>query len=298
MGTHPIFESDFDCLTDKAKPKKEMQLPVKLLKEGTDTSQGIPQIVSNINACQVIGEAIKTTLGPRGLDKMIIDQREKCHISNDGATILQLLDIVHPAAKTLVDIAKSQDAEIGDGTTSVTLLACEFMTAMKRYIEDTVHPLLIVRALRKSSQLAVKKINEIAVNVMDQGTSEQRRATLEKCAATAMSSKLVAANKDFFAKMVVDAVMSIDQDIMPLEMIGKKVPGGALEESRLVNGVAFKKTFSYAGFEMQQKQYKDPLIALLNVELELKAEKENAEVRVTNVSDYQSVVDAEWDILY
>lgn len=276
-----------------------MMLPLKLLKEGTDTSQGIPQIVSNINACQVIGQAIKTTLGPRGMDKMVIDNRSKTHISNDGATILQLLDIVHPAAKTLVDIAKSQDAEIGDGTTSVTLLACEFMTAMKRYIEDTVHPLLIVRALRKSSQLAVKKINEIAVNVMDQGTAEQRRATLEKCAATAMSSKLVAANKDFFAKMVVDAVMSIDQDIMPLEMIGiKKVPGGALEESRLVNGVAFKKTFSYAGFEMQQKQYKDPLIALLNVELELKAEKENAEVRVTNVKDYQSVVDAEWDILY
>ena len=82
----------------------------------------------------------------------------QCHISNDGATILQLLDIVHPAAKTLVDIAKSQDAEIGDGTTSVTLLACEFMTAMKRYVEDGVHPQLIIRALRTSSQLAVKRI--------------------------------------------------------------------------------------------------------------------------------------------
>lgn len=109
---------------------------------------------------------------------------------------------------------------------------------MKRYIEDTVHPLLIVRALRKSSQLAVSKINEIAVNAMDDGSSGQRRATLEKCAATAMSSKLVATNKDFFSKMVVDAVMSIDQDIMPLEMIGiKKVPGGALEESKLINGL-------------------------------------------------------------
>jgi len=114
-----------------------------------------------------------------------------------------------------------------------------------------------------------------------------------------MSSKLVAANKDFFSKMVVDAVMAIDQDLMPLEMIGiKKVPGGALEESQLINGVAFKKTFSYAGFEMQKKKYEKPMIALLNVELELKAEKENAEVRVTNVKDYQKVVDAEWEILY
>jgi len=276
-----------------------MNLPVKLLKEGTDTSQGIPQIVANINACQVIGEAVKTTLGPRGMDKMIIDARSKTHISNDGATILQLLDIVHPAAKTLVDIAKSQDAEIGDGTTSVTLLACEFMTMMKRFVEDTVHPQLIVRALRESVNLAVKRVEELAVNPMSSGTSEDRRSMLIKCAQTAMSSKLVAANKEFFSEMVVSAVQSIDQDIMPLEMIGiKKVPGGALEESRLINGVAFKKTFSYAGFEMQKKEYNNPLIALLNVELELKAEKENAEVRVTNVKDYQDIVDAEWDILY
>lgn len=275
-------------------------MPLRLLKEGTDTSQGIPQIISNINACQVIGEAVKTTLGPRGMDKMVIDNRQKTHISNDGATILQLLDIVHPAAKTLVDIAKSQDAEIGDGTTSVTLLACEFMTAMKRYVEDTVHPQLIVRALRKSSQLAVQKINEISVNAMGDGSDlAQRRSTLEKCAATAMSSKLVASNKGFFSKMVVDAVMSIDQDIMPLEMIGiKKVSGGALTDSRFINGVAFKKTFSYAGFEMQSKSYSNPLIAMLNVELELKSEKENAEVRVTNVKDYQQIVDAEWEILY
>ena len=113
------------------------------------------------------------------------------HISNDGATILQLLDIVHPAAKTLVDIAKSQDAEIGDGTTSVTLLACEFMTAMKRFVEDTVHPQLIVRALRESVNLAVKRVEELAVNPMSSGTAEDRRSTLIKCAQTAMSSKVL-----------------------------------------------------------------------------------------------------------
>jgi T-complex protein 1 subunit eta len=113
------------------------------------------------------------------------------HISNDGATILQLLDIVHPAAKTLVDIAKSQDAEIGDGTTSVTLLACEFMTAMKRFVEDTVHPQLIVRALRESVNLAVKRVEELALNPMSSGTAEDRRSTLIKCAQTAMSSKVL-----------------------------------------------------------------------------------------------------------
>lgn len=111
----------------------------------------------------------------------------------------------------------------------------------------------------------------------------EMRVLLERCAATALSSKLVAAHKDFFAKMVVDAVMLLD-DLLPLSMIGmKKVKGGALQDSRLIAGVAFKKTFSYAGFEMQPKKYKNPKIALLNVELELKAEKENAEIRLDNV---------------
>lgn len=119
-----------------------------------------------------------------------------------------------------------------------------------------------------------------------------------KCAATALSSKLIHQQKDFFSKMVVDAVGMLD-DLLPLNMIGiKKVQGGSLEDTMLVAGVAFLKTFSYAGFEMQQKHYSDPKIALLNVELELKAEKENAEVRVDNVEEYQKVVDAEWDILY
>ncbi|OCT99116.1 uncharacterized protein LOC495278 isoform X1 [Xenopus laevis] len=275
-----------------------MPTPVILLKEGTDTSQGVPQLVSNINACQVIAEAVRTTLGPRGMDKLIVDDRGKATISNDGATILKLLDVVHPAAKTLVDIAKSQDAEVGDGTTSVTLLAAEFMKQLKPYVEEGLHPQVIIRAYRSATQLAVSKIKDIAVTVKKEDKEEQR-SLLEKCAATALSSKLIAMQKDFFAKMVVDAVSLLD-DLLQLKMIGiKKVQGGgALEDSHLVAGVAFKKTFSYAGFEMQPKKYQSPKIALLNVELELKAEKDNAEVRVNNVEDYQAIVDAEWNILY
>ncbi|XP_064600236.1 T-complex protein 1 subunit eta-like [Liolophura sinensis] len=274
-----------------------MQPQIILLKEGTDSSQGKPQVVSNINACQVIADAVRTTLGPRGMDKLIVDNQGKSTISNDGATIMKLLDIVHPAAKTLVDIAKSQDAEVGDGTTSVVLLAVEFLKQAKPYIEEGVHPQIIVRAFRKAAHLAVEKIKEIAVKIKKDDPKEQRQL-LEKCAATALSSKLVAHQKEFFSKMVVDAVMLLDE-LLPLNMIGvKKVQGGALEDSRLVAGVAFKKTFSYAGFEMQPKKYKDPKIALLNIELELKAEKENAEVRVDTVEEYQSIVDAEWTILY
>jgi len=271
-----------------------MQPTILVLKEGTENAQGTQQCVSNINACAAIVDAIRTTLGPRGMDKLIVDNRGKATISNDGATIMKLLDVVHPAAKTLVDIAKSQDAEVGDGTTSVVILAGEFLKQCKSFIEEGVHPRIVVRGFRKAASMAVSRIKELAVTVPE----DERRSQLVKCAATAMSSKLINQQKDFFSNMVVDAVCILDE-LMPLNMIGiKKVQGGSLEDTKLVEGVAFKKTFSYAGFEMQQKHYKNPKIALLNVELELKAEKDNAEVRVDNVEEYQKIVDAEWNILY
>ena len=274
-----------------------MNGPIILLKEGTESTQGKQQIISNINACQAVAEAVRTTLGPRGMDKLIVDGRGKTVISNDGATILKELEVVHPAGKTLVDIAKSQDAEVGDGTTTVTLLAAEILKQCKPLIEDGIHPQIIMRSLRTSLHMAKAKINEISVKV-ENNDAQKQRALLEKCAMTTLSSKLIAAQKEFFAKIVVDAVMQLDE-LLPLNMIGiKKVQGGALEESMLISGVAFKKTFSYAGFEMQRKKYANPKIVLLNVELELKSEKENAEIRVESVQEYQKVVDAEWEILY
>jgi len=274
-----------------------MQPQIILLKEGTDSSQGKPQIISNINAIQAIAEAVRSTLGPRGMDKLIVDSKGKATISNDGATIMNLLEVVHPAGRTLVDIARSQDAEVGDGTTSVVLLTAEILKNCKQFIEEGVHPQVIIKALRKGSQMSIARIKEIAAQIKQNDPCEQRRL-LEKCSMTTLSSKLVAQNKEFFSKLVVDAVMMLD-DLLPLNMIGiKKVQGGAMEDSRLIAGVAFKKTFSYAGFEMQPKKYDNPKIALLNIELELKAERDNAEIRVDSVEEYQNIVDAEWQILY
>ncbi|CAI5963948.1 unnamed protein product [Closterium sp. NIES-64] len=408
-----------------------MQPQIILLKDGTDTSQGKPQLISNINACLAVVDTIRTTLGPRGMDKLIHDERGNTTISNDGATILKLLEIVHPAAKTLVDIARSQDDEtlhqveecppddtdttgrrvpaagqaaslavlflshcfplrfphrpsfpsthqVGDGTTTVTLLAGEFLRQAKPFVEDGVHPQLICRAFRAAARLAVEKVREVAISIEGKG-DEEKRELLHKCAATTLSSKLVGGEKDFFARMVVDAVCSLDEDV-PLHMIGIKkvcvggrrgeergkdggnlregglktggksqeqpcgtmrdsflvegvafkktfsyagfeqqpkrfespkipflnielelesqVPGGTMRDSFLVEGVAFKKTFSYAGFEQQPKRFESPKILLLNIELELKSEKENAEVRLSDPSQYQSIVDAEWNIIY
>ncbi|GAB4845277.1 T-complex protein 1 subunit eta [Ancistrocladus abbreviatus] len=242
-----------------------LQPQIILLKEGTDTSQGKPQLVSNINACCAVADVLRTTLGPRGMDKLIHDDKGKTTISNDGATIMKLLDIVHPAAKILVDIAKSQDSEVGDGTTTVVLLAGEFLKEAKPFIEDGVHPQNLIRSYRSACQLAMYKIKELAVSI--EGKSlEEKKSLLAKCAATTLSSKLIGGEKEFFAAMVVDAVLAIGSDDR-LNLIGiKKVPGGNMRDSFLVNGVAFKKTFSYAGFQTP--------------------------------SQYQSIVDAEWNIIY
>lgn len=129
------------------------QPTVVLLKEGTDTSQGKGQLLSNISACLMIADTLSSTLGPRGMDKLIVSDRGEAQITNDGATILKLLDIVHPAAKTLVDIARAQDAEVGDGTTSVVLLAAQFLKEIRQYIEEGMSPHVIIKGYRMASDM-------------------------------------------------------------------------------------------------------------------------------------------------
>jgi T-complex protein 1 subunit eta len=177
----------------------------------------------------------------------------------------------------------------------VVLLAGEILKECKDFVEDGLHPRVIIRGLRESCTLALKKVEDLAVRQ----EGDLFRALLEKTAGTALNSKLIASQKHIFAPMVVDAVMHLDRDLCDIKLVGiKKVTGGSVTESQLIQGVAFKKTFSYAGFEQQPKYLPNPKILLLNVELELKSEKENAEVRITDPDMYQSIVDAEWRIIY
>lgn len=230
------------------------------------------------------------------MDKLI-HTADKATVTNDGATIIQLLDIVHPAAKALADVAEAQDNEVGDGTTSVMILAGEFLKEAKSFIEDGMHSRTIIKGFREATRIAVQKIRDVEYKVTNHQSPEFREL-LVKCAKTSLNSKLVASYKEFFAEIVVDAVMKLDADLEK-NMIGiKHVQGGSVLNSFLVDGVAFKKTFSYAGFEQQPKKFENPKIVILNLELELKSEKENAEIRIENPEDYQSIVDAEWDIIY
>eukprot|EP00172_Hildenbrandia_rubra_P000365 Plantae.Rhodophyta-Hildenbrandia_rubra.ctg11704.p1 GENE.Plantae.Rhodophyta-Hildenbrandia_rubra.ctg11704~~Plantae.Rhodophyta-Hildenbrandia_rubra.ctg11704.p1 ORF type:complete len:575 (-),score=127.08 Plantae.Rhodophyta-Hildenbrandia_rubra.ctg11704:793-2448(-) len=251
-----------------------------------------------MNAISAIASILRTTLGPRGLDKLIHEGRSSVTISNDGATILKLLKVIHPAAKTLVDIARAQDAEVGDGTTSVVLLCGSMLESCKGFIEDGLHPRVIIKAYRMAEGMCVRRIKEVGVDIHGGGVLGDRKTLLERCAMTSLNSKLISHHKEFFGKMVVEAVLSLGEEL-DLGMIGiKKVQGGSVGKSFLVKGVGFKKTFSYAGFEQQPKMFKGPRVLCLNLELELKSEKENAEVRVESVEEYQRIVEAEWNIIY
>ena len=268
-----------------------LQPNILVLKQGTENRQGKEQVISNINACQAVVEVIKTTLGPRGMDKMICSD-DSTTISNDGATIIKLLNIDHPAAKSLADVAKSQDNEVGDGTTSVMILAGELLKEAKQFIEDGMSPQVIINGYWTALIAAREKLAEIAVKIDDK-SDEEKRKLLVRCAETSLNSKLIANYKEFFSEMIVDAVEKLD-DYLDKTLIGiKHVTGGSITDSFLVDGVAFKKTFSYAGFEQQPKKFTNPKIIILNVELELKAEKENAEIRIENPEEYQSIIDAE-----
>jgi T-complex protein 1 subunit eta len=149
-------------------------------------------------------------VGPRGMDKLIHDGRSVT-ISNDGATLISLLDIVHPAAKTLVDISKSQDNEVGDGTTSVVLMAGELLKQSKEFIDEGMHSSVIMAGYREAQQMCIDRIKEISYKIADKPEAE-KRDLLMKCAATSLNSKIIARQKEFFAKMVVDAVMHLGED--------------------------------------------------------------------------------------
>ena len=230
------------------------------------------------------------------MDKLISVHRG-CTISNDGATIIKLLDVQHPAAKSLSDVSMSQDAEVGDGTTSVTILAGEILKEAKNFIDDGMHPQTIISGLWTALGVSKEKLKELSVSI-DNKSPVEKRDLLIKCAQTSLNSKLIANYKEFFSEIIVSAVEKLE-DYMDKSLIGiKHCTGGSITDSLLVDGVAFKKTFSYAGFEQQPKHFDNPKVLILNVELELKAEKENAEVRIENPDDYQSIVDAEWKIIY
>lgn len=256
--------------------------------EAQDTREGIPQIISNINSWLSVSETLKTTLGPYGRDKMFMINDEIL-ITNDGATILKNMKLEHPAAKLLTVISESQDTEVGDGTTSVVLLACEILEHLKTLIQDKLDIKLIKNTLKEAEKTCLDILDSLKIDFTDE--------LLYKIASTSLTSKILKYNSEHFSKMIVDTLKEIE-NVNDERLLGiKKVTGGSIKDSCAIDGVAFEKVFTYAGYEQQPKKIEKPKIICLNIELEWKKERENCEIRTKNVEEYQAVVDAEWKLI-
>jgi thermosome len=269
--------------------------PVLILKEGTTRSRGREAQRNNIAAARIIGEVLKTTLGPRGMDKMLIDSLGDITITNDGAAILDEIEVEHPAAKMMVEVAKTQDDMVGDGTTTAVVLAGELLKKAEELLDQNIHPTVIVSGYRKAAQKAVEVINKIAkpVDIED-------RETLRKVALTSMASKAVGTAREHLAEIAIDAVKQIVEqrgerrvaDIDNIQIIKKT--GKGLLESQLVKGVIIDKEVVHSGMP---KKVENAKIALLDCPLEIEKTEFSAEIRIRDPTQMKAFLDQETQML-
>jgi thermosome len=269
--------------------------PVLILKEGTSRSRGKEAQRNNIMAARVIGEVLKTTLGPRGMDKMLIDSLGDITITNDGAAILDEMDVEHPAAKMMVEIAKTQDDMVGDGTTTAVVLASELLKKAEELLDQNIHPTILVSGYRKAAQKAIEIIGKTAmpVNIED-------RKTLLKVALTSMSSKAVGAAREHLAEIAIDAVKQITEqrgdkkiaDIDNIQLVKKT--GKSLLETQLVSGIIIDKEVVHSGMLKKKENAK---IALLDSALEIEKTEISAEIRIRDPTQMKAFLDQETNMM-
>jgi thermosome len=265
--------------------------PVLILKEGTTRSRGKEAQRNNITAAKVIGEVLKTTLGPRGMDKMLIDGLGDITITNDGAAILDEIDVEHPAAKMMVEIAKTQDDMVGDGTTTTVVLASELLKKGEELLDQNIHPIMIVSGYRKAAQKAIEIINKVSIPV-----DIKDRKTLLKIALTSIGSKAVGGAREHLSEIAIDSVMQITEDrgekkiadIDNIQLVKKT--GKSLIETQLINGVIIDKEIVHSGMPKKAEKAK---IALLDSALEIEKTEMSAEIRIRDPSQMKAFLDQE-----
>ncbi len=274
-----------------AAPAQLAGQPVLILKEGTSRTIGRDAQRTNILAARVIAEAVKTTLGPRGMDKMLVDSIGDVVVTNDGVTILKEMDVEHPAAKMVVEVAKTQEDEVGDGTTTAVVIAGELLKRAEELIDQDVHPTIIAGGYRMAAEKAKEILREIAVDV-----SPDDEEMLKKIAITAMTGKGAEKAKDHLAEIVVKAVKSViekEGDVLVIDKDNIKIEkkeGGGIEDTELVQGVVIDKEVVHPGMP---KRVKDAKIALVNAPLEIEKTEFDAEIRITDPSQLQAFINEE-----
>jgi thermosome len=269
--------------------------PVLILKEGSQRSKGREALTSNIAAAVAVSEVIRTTLGPKGLDKMLVDSLGEITVTNDGATILKNMDVQHPAAKLMVQISKTQDEEVGDGTKSTVVLSGELLRRAEELIDKKIHPTMIVSGYRRAENEVLKIIDRIAkpIELTD-------KETLTKIARTSMNSKSVSDAREHLAQIAVDAVLKVTEkrgernyvDVDQIQVV-KKQGGGAMD-TELIYGVVIDKEVVHPGMP---KRVENAKIALLDTPLEIEKTEIDAEIRITNPDQMKAFLDQETQIL-
>ena len=273
----------------------EGTVPVLILKEGSSRTRGRDAQRNNILAAKVVTETIRTTLGPEGMDKMLVAGMGDVVITNDGATIMKELDVQHPAAKMLVEVAKSQDNEVGDGTTTAVVLTGELLSKAEKLLDQEVHPTVIVEGYKKASEKALEILENLSVPIQ---INDEKMLRL--IAVTSMATKATAGTSDYLAKLATEAVSQIAEersgkttaDIDRIKVVKKK--GESMDQSELVKGIVIDKEVSHP---QMPKQVKSAKIALLNAKLEIEKTEFDAKININSPDQMKLFLDEEESML-
>src|SRR5919106_1586024 len=279
-----------------AENNQGQQVPILILKEGTTETKDQDAKRNNITAAKLVAELVRTSLGPRGMDKMLVDSIEDITITNDGATILKEIDVQHPAAKMMVEVAKSVDNEVGDGTTSSVVLAGALIEKAEELIDKEVHATVIADGYQKASEKALDILKkDIAIK-----SNPEDKTLLNKVAITSMASKLVANDAQILSNIVVDAVLSVTEklkedgvDRIKIDIDNIKVEkkaGALIHDTQLIHGIILDKEIVHT---TMPKRIDDAKIALLNCPVEIEKTEMSAEIRINQPQQMQRFLDEE-----
>ena len=269
----------------------QQQIPVVLLKEGSTETKGHDAQKNNINAAKLVAELVKTSLGPRGMDKMIVDSLGDVTITNDGATILKEIDVQHPAAKMMVEISKATDNEVGDGTTSTVILAGSLLERAQELIDKNVHPTIVVGGFKAAADKAVEVLRGIAVKV-----DPQDKEFLRKIAKTTMESKITTSDSKLLSEIVVDAILAVSESVdggIKVDVDNIKVEkksGGSMKATELIKGIVLDKEVVHGSMP---KRAGNARIALINAPLEIEKTEFDAKININSPDQMQQYIDEE-----
>ena len=267
------------------------QQPIIVLKEGTKRERGKNAQENNIAAARAISESVKSTLGPKGMDKMLVDSMGDVVITNDGATILKEIDVEHPSAKMIVEVAKSQDEECGDGTTTAVVLTGELLKEAGELLDQNIHPTVINSGYQLAAKKAVEVLNKLAIDI-----KANDKQTLLDIAKTSMASKSASSEKEVLAEVVVDAVTKVaekrgKETLIDLDNIQiQKKQGGGISNTEIIDGIILDKERVHEGMPTQIKNAK---IALINAAFEVKKTEVDARIQIQDPTQLQAFLDEE-----